>query len=55
MYKPKTIFIFFLHIYLFKVVSKLTPVVMADIDRILGNKPNVRITTKNEILQNKLA
>jgi hypothetical protein len=24
---------------------------MADIDRILGNKPSIRITTKNEIVQ----
>lgn len=30
------------------VVSKLTPAVMADIDRILGNKPNVRPLTINQ-------
>ena len=35
--------------YLFKVVSKLTPTVMADIDRILGNKPIIRSSTKSEI------
>ncbi|CAF3110488.1 unnamed protein product [Rotaria socialis] len=33
------------------VVSKLTPLVMADIDHILGNKPNIRIFRKNEIIQ----
>jgi hypothetical protein len=27
---------------------------MADIDRILGNKPNVRITTKNETVHQQL-
>ncbi|CAF0849610.1 unnamed protein product [Adineta steineri] len=31
-----------------QIVAKLTPSIMADIDRILGNKPIVRITTKNE-------
>ena len=31
-----------------KVVSKLTPTIMADIDRILGNKPVVRVSTKTE-------
>ncbi|CAF3965408.1 unnamed protein product [Adineta steineri] len=32
-------------------VSKLTPSIMTDIDRILGNKPNVQVTTKNETIQ----
>ncbi|UJR38139.1 hypothetical protein I4U23_030818 [Adineta vaga] len=31
-----------------QIVSKLTPPIMADIDRILGNKPTVRISTKTE-------
>jgi len=31
-----------------KIVSKLTPSIMADIDRILGNKPAVRVPTKTE-------
>jgi len=31
-----------------QIVSKITPSIMADIDRILGNKPAMRITTKNE-------
>ncbi|CAF1433760.1 unnamed protein product [Adineta ricciae] len=31
-----------------QIVSKLTPSVMTDIDRILGNKPTVRVSTKNE-------
>ncbi|CAF2813777.1 unnamed protein product [Rotaria sp. Silwood2] len=33
------------------IVSKLTPLVMTDIDRILGNKPNAHISTKNETSQ----
>ncbi|CAF3929802.1 unnamed protein product [Rotaria magnacalcarata] len=33
------------------IVSKLTPLLMTDIDRILGNKPNSRIAKKNETLQ----
>ncbi len=32
-----------------KIVSKLTPAIMADIDRILGNKPTMRLSTKGEV------
>lgn len=35
--------------FLLKIVSKLTPAIMADIDRILGNKPIVRLSTKSEV------
>ncbi|UJR08153.1 hypothetical protein I4U23_012429 [Adineta vaga] len=31
-----------------QVVSKLTPSIMTDIDRIIGNKPTVHVTVKNE-------
>ena len=31
-----------------QIVSKLTPSVMADIDRILGNKPSLRVPNKTE-------
>ncbi|CAF1304542.1 unnamed protein product [Adineta ricciae] len=34
-----------------QVVSKLTPSVMMDIDRILGNKPSVQMAIKNETVQ----
>ena len=33
-----------------KVATKLTPSIMADIDRILGNKPSMRVVTKNETI-----
>jgi len=39
---------FFYHV---KVVSKLTPSIMTDIDRILGNKPSIQLSTKNETVQ----
>jgi hypothetical protein len=35
--------------FLFKIVSKLTSSMMADMDRILGNKPAIRIPTKGEV------
>ncbi|CAF0989541.1 unnamed protein product [Adineta ricciae] len=34
-----------------QVVSKLTPSIMMDIDRILGNKPSVQMVIKNETVQ----
>jgi len=38
-----------LFFYIFKIVPKLTPAVMADMDRILGNKPIMRVSTKGEV------
>jgi hypothetical protein len=38
--------------FLLQIVSKLTPLVMADIDRILGNKPCTNVSIKNETLNN---
>jgi predicted aldo/keto reductase-like oxidoreductase len=32
-----------------QIVAKLTPAIMADIDRILGNKPVPRVSTKSEV------